>query len=75
MRTTITLIVGILVALAGTIFILQGLGVIVSSSSMTNDRSWVVIGAVMVVAGIGLSWWGWSRRSRPGSPEPPAPPA
>jgi hypothetical protein len=49
--------------------------VIVSSSSMTNDRSWVVIGAVMVVAGIGLSWWGWSRRSRPGSPEPPAPPA
>jgi predicted permease len=69
-RTTIALIVGILVALAGTIFTLQGLGVIVSASPMTNDRTWVVIGAGLVVLGLSLSWWAWRRRS--GSGPPPA---
>jgi hypothetical protein len=53
---------GILVAVAGGIWILQGLGVIVSSSFMTGDRLWVVLGAVAVVGGAALSWWGWSRR-------------
>jgi hypothetical protein len=53
---------GILVAVAGGVWILQGLGVIVSSSFMTGDRLWVVLGAVAVVGGAALSWWGWSRR-------------
>ena len=70
MRTTIVLIVGILVILAGTIFALQGLGVIVSSSPMTNDRTWVVIGAALVALGLGLSWWAWRRRSESGEPPP-----
>jgi hypothetical protein len=34
----------------------------VSSSFMTGDRLWVVLGAVAVVGGAALSWWGWSRR-------------
>jgi hypothetical protein len=63
MRRAIPLIVGVLVALTGAVWMLQGLGVIVSSSAMTNDRTWVVLGAVAVAAGAGLSWWGWSRRS------------
>lgn len=63
-RTAIPLIMGILLALAGVVWILQGLGVIVSSSFMTGDRTWVVLGAVAVAGGAALSWWGWSRRAR-----------
>jgi hypothetical protein len=63
-NTTIPLILGVLVVLAGAVWILQGLGVIVSSSFMTNDRTWVVLGAIAVVGGAALSWWGWSRRPR-----------
>ena len=65
MRTAIPLIVGVLLALAGVVWILQGLGVIVSSSFMTGDRTWVVLGALAVVGGAALSWWGWSRRTWP----------
>lgn len=64
-RTAIVLIVGVLLAVAGAIWILQGLGVIVSSSFMTGDRTWVVLGVVAVAGGAALSWWGWSRRARP----------
>ncbi|RPH34437.1 MAG: hypothetical protein EHM90_05950, partial [Chloroflexi bacterium] len=62
MRTAIAMIVGVLLALAGAVWILQGLGVIVSSSFMTGDRTWVVLGAVAVGGGAAVSWWGWSRR-------------
>lgn len=55
-------IVGVLIAVAGAIWILQGLNVIISDSFMTGSRIWVVIGAVAVVGGVALSWWGWSRR-------------
>jgi hypothetical protein len=55
-------IVGVLIAAAGAIWILQGLNVIISDSFMTGSRIWVVIGAVTVVGGVALSWWGWSRR-------------
>jgi hypothetical protein len=64
MRRAIPVIVGVLIALMGLVWVLQGLGVIVSSSLMTNDRTWVVLGAVAVVGGAGLTWWGWARRSR-----------
>ena len=55
-------ILGALIAFAGAIWILQGLNVIISDSFMTGSRIWVVIGAVAVVGGVALSWWGWSRR-------------
>lgn len=55
-------IVGALIAAAGAIWILQGFNVIISDSFMTGSRIWVVIGAVAVVGGAALSWWGWSRR-------------
>lgn len=55
-------IVGVLIAAAGAIWILQGLNVIISDSFMTGSRIWVVIGALAVVGGIALSWLGWSRR-------------
>ena len=62
MRAYLVPLVGILLAVAGGIWILQGLNVIVSDSFMTGSRIWVVIGAVAVVGGVALSWWGWSRR-------------
>lgn len=55
-------IVGVLIAVAGAIWMLQGMNVIVSESFMTGSRIWIVIGAAAVLAGGALSWWGWSRR-------------
>lgn len=68
MRTRFALIVGVLLALAGTVWMLQGLNVI-QYGFMSGDRTWVVVGAVVLVAGLGLSWWAWSRRA---GPTPPA---
>lgn len=50
----------------GLIWIGQGLGLLRSSSFMTDEPFWAVAGAVSVVAGaiLGLSAW---RRSRPGA--------
>jgi hypothetical protein len=61
-RWAILALVGVLVAAAGAVWILQGLNVIVSSSFMTGDRLWVVLGALAVVGGAALIWWAWSRR-------------
>ena len=47
-------IVGILLVLAGGTFALQGLNLLPGSSAMNGRTEWVVIGAVMVVAGAGL---------------------
>ena len=58
---------GVLIAIAGTVWMLQGLNVI-QYGFMSGDRTWVVVGAVVLVAGLGLSWWAWSRRA----PKPPA---
>jgi hypothetical protein len=38
--------------------------VIVSSSFMTGDRLWVVLGAIAAVGGGAVSRWAWSRRPR-----------
>ncbi|MGH2482955.1 MAG: hypothetical protein ACRDE9_00685 [Candidatus Limnocylindria bacterium] len=62
MRPVPMTIVGVLIAAVGAIWILQGLNVIILDSFMTGSRIWVVIGAVAVVGGVALSWWGWSRR-------------
>jgi hypothetical protein len=48
---------GILAALVGLVWIGQGLGILRSSSFMVDDPRWAVIGAVLVVAGIGLAAW------------------
>ncbi|MEO8509606.1 MAG: hypothetical protein ABI534_00020 [Chloroflexota bacterium] len=61
MRTT-WLIVGLLLAGAGLVWLLQGLNVpIVPRSFMTGDITWVVIGALCITAGLGLAVWSWRR--------------
>lgn len=55
-------VLALLLVLAGLIWILQGFDVSFAPKSfMTNDRSWAVIGAVTLVAGLALGWFAWRR--------------
>ena len=52
-------VTGILMVLAGGIWVLQGLDVAFAPQSfMTNDRLWVWLGGAVVVGGVALVWWG-----------------
>jgi hypothetical protein len=44
---------GLVLVLAGVVFFFQGIGVI-GGSFMSGSTKWAVIGAVLVVAGVGL---------------------
>jgi hypothetical protein len=54
--------VGALIALAGVIFTLQGVGAI-GGSAMSGDTFWAVAGPVIVLAGLALVTVGIRRRS------------
>jgi hypothetical protein len=60
--------VGVLLALAGAVWLAQGLNLpFAPRSFMTADRSWVLIGAVTLAAGALLATWSWrSGRVPPG---------
>jgi hypothetical protein len=60
----VVLVVAVLVALAGIVFMGQGLGIIIGGSVMVGDRTWAVIGAVLVVGGAWMAWRTWARRER-----------
>jgi len=63
-RTTlIALVVAVLMVLVGSIFIGQGLGILTGRSIMVGDRTWAVIGAVLVVAGAWIGRRAWVRRN------------
>ena len=46
------MIVGVLMAVFGTIFMFQGLGTIKSSSPMTNSNFWAVVGPIIAFFGV-----------------------
>jgi hypothetical protein len=46
-------IVGVLIALTGLVFALQGIGLL-QGSTMTNQPEWLLIGLLMIIIGIGL---------------------
>jgi hypothetical protein len=56
---------GVALVLAGALWTLQGLGIVMwpASSFMLADRSWAVKGAITVVIGALLFWWGSRRRT------------
>jgi hypothetical protein len=57
MRTA-GIVIGVLVAIAGAVWIAQGLNLAFAPRSfMTSDRTWIVIGLVALVLGIGLTAW------------------
>jgi len=49
-------IVGAVLLLMGGVWFFQGIGVI-GGSFMTNNSTWVLIGAVVAIAGIALIAW------------------
>jgi hypothetical protein len=55
---------GVIVALAGVIFTLQGLGA-VGGSAMSGVTFWAVAGPVIALAGLALAVFGLRRRSAP----------
>jgi hypothetical protein len=57
------IVLGGLGALTGAVFVAQGLNLpFAPPSYMTGDRTWILIGSGMVVAGIALAGWGYRRR-------------
>jgi len=49
---------GIVLVLVGAVWALQGLNVgFVPESAMTGQTTWVVLGSLAVLAGLGLIWW------------------
>jgi hypothetical protein len=60
----VVLVVAVLVGLTGLVFIGQGLGIITGGSVMVGDRTWAVIGAIMIVVAIWMARRTWGRRGR-----------
>lgn len=56
--TIVRRILGALLAVAGAIWMGQGLSLI-QGSSMTGSTFWTVVGALCLVAGLGLLGWPW----------------
>jgi drug/metabolite transporter superfamily protein YnfA len=54
-------VVGVLVALFGVLFTLQGFGA-VQGSPMSNTTTWSVLGPIIALIGLGLAVAGWRRR-------------
>ncbi|MGW0809679.1 hypothetical protein [Nonomuraea sp. NPDC002799] len=57
MKAWILLVVGVLLALAGAVWALQGLGV-VGGSVMSGDTTWAVIGPIVLVIGLVIAFLG-----------------
>ena len=53
-------VIGLLAVLFGLLFIFQGFGIVrwPHTSFMIDDRSWSVRGAVLVVGGALMAWYG-----------------
>jgi hypothetical protein len=61
MRTAIIVVLGVLVALAGLLFALQGFGV-VAGSPMTGTTTWSILGPIIALIGIAIAYAGWRWR-------------
>lgn len=60
MRTGL-IVVGVVVALFGLLFTLQGVGA-VGGSPMSNTTMWSVLGPIIALVGIVVAVVGWRRR-------------
>jgi hypothetical protein len=50
MRRPLPFVVGVIIALAGVVFTLQGVGV-VNGSTMSNTTTWSILGPIIVIVG------------------------
>ena len=62
MGRTVLVIVGVVIALVGLLFTLQGVG-IVKGSAMTGTTLWTVVGPVIIVVGLVVAAIGVWRRA------------
>ncbi|WP_435207375.1 hypothetical protein [Micromonospora sp. bgisy143] len=63
MRGWLTLTLGLLAVVIGAVWTVQGLGY-VDGSVMSDQTLWVVLGPVVVLAGLVALWWGLRSRRR-----------
>jgi hypothetical protein len=63
MRRSILVIVGVVIALLGLLFTLQGVG-IVKGSAMTGSTLWTVVGPVIIAVGLVVAAIAMWRRTR-----------
>jgi protein-S-isoprenylcysteine O-methyltransferase Ste14 len=59
-------VIGIVLCLLGGLWIAQGTNV-VKGSGMSGHSQYAVLGAVVVLIGVGLLVWAWRNRGRPDS--------
>jgi hypothetical protein len=57
-------ILAAVLVLAGLVWIGQGLGILTGSGFMVGDRTWAIIGAVLVVVGVVIGWTAFRARPR-----------
>ena len=57
-------IVGIVLVIAGVIFMLQGLDVLGGSGGMNGNKAWAVLGPIIAIVGVVLLVTGARSRSR-----------
>lgn len=61
MRNIAMFIAGLVIAVMGAVFSLQGFGVL-KGSSMSNTTSWSIAGPLIVVIGLVVAWLGGRKR-------------
>lgn len=54
MRRWIFLVIGAVLAIAGVVWVLQGLNLLGQSGGMNGQNIWAIIGAICVLAGLGF---------------------
>jgi hypothetical protein len=57
------IVVGVVVAVMGLIFTLQGVGTL-KGSAMTGTTLWTVLGPIIMVIGLAIAGFGWWRGRR-----------
>ena len=54
MRRWIFLVIGVVLAIAGVVWILQGLNLLGQSGGMNGQRIWAIIGLICALGGLGF---------------------
>lgn len=63
MRSAFLVLFGVIIALFGLLFTLQGFGM-VQGSPMSNTTTWSVLGPIIALAGAGMAFLGYRSRKR-----------
>lgn len=63
MKKPVRVVVGVIVALLGVLFTLQGVGA-VKGSAMSNTTTWSVAGPIIFIVGVAVAGMGLRGRSR-----------